>query len=126
MPHARVSSEDIDRLGIELYEQKIRPLVETSENIGKIISIDVEAGDYAIADDLITADDAVLARHPGAAMYGARIGYNAVFSIGGTLTKITQPSSEAWKDTIGMFDGDALFKEISEAGKTIRESQREN
>ncbi len=87
MPHARISSEDIDRRGREWYEQKLRPLVETSENIGKIISIDVETGDYAIGDDLMSAGDAVLARHPGAAMYGARIGYNAVYAVGGTLTR---------------------------------------
>ena len=87
MPHARISSEDIDQRGREWYEQKLRSLVETSENIGKIISIDVETGDYAIADDLITAGDAVLARHPDAAMYGARIGYNAVYAVGGTLTR---------------------------------------
>ena len=55
MPHPRVSSEEIDRLGREWYEQRLRPLVETDQNIGKIISIDVETGDYAIADDLITA-----------------------------------------------------------------------
>lgn len=89
MPHARICSGDIDRRGREWYEQKLRPLVETSENIGKIISIDVETGDYAIADDLTTAGDAVFARHPDAAMYGARIGYNAVFSFGGTLMRTT-------------------------------------
>ncbi len=40
--------------------------------------------------------------------------------------EIPQPAADAWKETIGMFDGDKLFKELSEAGKTIRESQREN
>lgn len=89
MPHPRLSGEEIDRRGQELYEQKIRPVVETADNIGKIISIDVETGDYAIADDLITAGDCILARHPDAAMYGARIGYNAVFALGGTLTRTT-------------------------------------
>ena len=88
MPHARLSSKEIDRRGQEWYE-RLRPLVETPENIGKIISIDVESGDYAIADDLITAGDLVRARHPDAAMYGARIGYDAVYAVGGTLTRTT-------------------------------------
>ena len=91
MPHPRISSEDIDQRGREWYEQKLRPIVETAENIGKIISIDVETGDYAIADDLIAAGDAVFARHPGAAMYGVRIGYNAVYALGGTLTRTSTP-----------------------------------
>lgn len=92
MPHPRLTGDEIDRRGSSLYEQKIRPLVETAANIGKIISIDVETGDYAIADDLITAGDQVLARHPNAAMYGARIGYNAVYALGGTLTRTTVPT----------------------------------
>jgi hypothetical protein len=39
MPHPRYSSEEITRRGNELYEQRIRSLVETKENIGKIVSI---------------------------------------------------------------------------------------
>ena len=87
MPHPRLSSEEIDRRGEELYERQIRALVETPENIGKIVSIDVETGDYAVADDPIKAGDLVLARHPNAAMYAARIGYDAVYSLGGTLSR---------------------------------------
>jgi hypothetical protein len=49
--------------------------------------IDVETGDYAIADDLLAAGDMVRARHPDAIMRAGRIGYNAVYAIGGTLTR---------------------------------------
>lgn len=87
MPHPRFSSEEITRRGQELYEQRIRAQVETPENIGKIISIDIETGDYEIGDDLITTGDRLFARHPGAALYGARIGYNAVYALGGTLVR---------------------------------------
>jgi hypothetical protein len=87
MSHPRLSGDEINRRGKEWYEQKIRPIVETEENIGKVISIDVETGDYAIADEPLAAGDQVLARHPDAAMYGTRIGYNAMYAIGGTLTR---------------------------------------
>jgi hypothetical protein len=66
MPHSRLSADEINRRGTELYEQQLRPYVETPENIGKIISIDVETDDYAIADDLIVAGDRVRTRHPDA------------------------------------------------------------
>jgi predicted transcriptional regulator len=89
MPHPRVPSEEIDRLGQEWYEKKLRPLVETKENIGKIISIDVETGDYAIADELLQAGERVRMKHPDAAMYAIRIGYNAVYSLGGAITRTT-------------------------------------
>ena len=88
MGHPRYSSEEIGQRGRTLYEQKIRPLVETEPNIGKVISIDIETGDYEIADDLITTGDRLRKKHPGAAIYGARIGYDAVYAIGsGELTR---------------------------------------
>lgn len=86
MPHARISNEEIDRRGQELYERQIRDQVETPDNIGKQIVIDIETGDYEIDDDGLKASRRLLAKHPGAALYGLRIGYNAVYTIGGVLT----------------------------------------
>ena len=87
MPHPRFGNQEITRRGQELYEQQIRAQVERPENIGKIISIDIETGDYEVGDDLITTGNRLFARHPGAALYGARIGYNAVYAVGGTLIR---------------------------------------
>jgi hypothetical protein len=87
MGHPRFSGEEISQRGKQIYEQKIRQTVETEENVGKIISIDIETGDYEIAEDLLTAGRRLQARHPDAAIYGSRIGYNAVYSLGGTLTR---------------------------------------
>jgi len=89
MPHPRFSGEEIARRGKDLYEQRIRSLVETKENIGKIVSIDIETGDYEVGEDLISTGDRLFARHPGAALYGARIGYNAVYAVGGSLMRTT-------------------------------------
>jgi hypothetical protein len=77
----------IGERGQAIYEERLRPLVEIEENIGKIISIDVESGDYEIADDLVTAGKRVRERHPEAKIYGKRIGYNAVFAVGGSLVR---------------------------------------
>ena len=90
MPHARLSNEEIDRRGQELYESKIRAQVETPENIGKQIVIDVETGEYEIDEDGLKASHRLLAKHPNAALYGLRIGYNAVYTIGGVLTPTTR------------------------------------
>ena len=40
------SEKSISERGQEIYDLKLRTIVETEENIGKIISIDVESGDY--------------------------------------------------------------------------------
>jgi hypothetical protein len=83
LPHPRFSNAEIDRRGQELYDRKISALVETEENIGKIIVIDIETGDYEIDSDGLAASHRAIAKHPGAALYGLRIGYDAVEGIGG-------------------------------------------
>ncbi len=87
MAHSRYSGEEIANRGRELYDQRIRTLVETDENIGKIVSIDIVTGDFEIGDDLIATGDRLFARHPRAAIFGVRIGYNAVYAVGGSLVR---------------------------------------
>ncbi len=79
------SGEEIGRRGQEIYDSRLRALLETDENIGKIVSIDIESGDYEIADDLLVAGRRLQKRRPEAQMYGKRIGYNAVYAVGGSL-----------------------------------------
>lgn len=90
MPHPRFSGEEIARRGEELYESSLRTQVETPDNIGKIISIDIETGDYAIDSDPLVTGRRLQERHPDAAIYGKRIGYNAVYAIGGTLVRTAE------------------------------------
>jgi len=87
MPHNRVPDETIDRRGREWYENHLRPIVETEENIGKPIVIDVETGEYDIDESGLDASLRMLKNKPDAALYGLRIGYDAVYAIGGTLTR---------------------------------------
>jgi hypothetical protein len=87
MPHPRFTSEEIRRVGEEIYERNIRGKVETEENIGKLISIDIESGDYEIDPDPLAAGRRLQERHPGAAMYGKRIGYDAVYAIGSSIAR---------------------------------------
>jgi hypothetical protein len=90
MPHDRICNEEIDRRGQGLYDDAIRAQVETPENIGKQIVIDIETGEYEIDDDGLRASRRLLAKHPDAALYGLRIGYNAVYTIGGVLMPTTR------------------------------------
>lgn len=87
VPDIPLDGAEIARRGKELYERRIRNLVETREDIGKIVSIDIETGDYEIGDDLMSTGDRLFARHSEAALYGARIGYNAVYAVGGSLVR---------------------------------------
>ncbi len=91
MPHPVLPDAEIDRLGQELYDTRLRASLDTPENRGKQLVIDVETGAYEIGDDGLAASRRLLARHPGAALYGLRIGYNAVYALGGVLTPTTTP-----------------------------------
>lgn len=90
MSHPTLSSQEIARRGKELYEKRIRAEVETGENIGKIISINVETGDYEIGDDLVETSLRLQAKQPDAALWGERIGFDAVYAVGGTLLRTAQ------------------------------------
>jgi hypothetical protein len=87
---SRASSESVTKRGRTLYDRKIRSEVETEPNIGKIISIDLETGDYEIDDDLLLAGKRLRERHPNAEIYGLRIGFDAVYGIGSTITQVAQ------------------------------------
>ncbi len=89
MPHSRLSGEEITQRGKELYRNSIRPQVETSDNIGKIISINIETGEYEIGNDLLITSRQLQAKQPDAAIWTERIGFNAVYSVGGTLIRTT-------------------------------------
>jgi hypothetical protein len=81
------SDQEITQRGKEIYEQQIRKKVEITENIGKIISIDIESGDYEIDSDLLATCRRLQVRHENAVLWTERIGFNAVYAVGGTLTR---------------------------------------
>jgi hypothetical protein len=83
MPHSRFSSEEIERRGNSLYDEQIRQTVETNENIGKIVIIDIETGDYVLDADELAASRRAHEMHPGGAFWTVRVGYNAVHSVSG-------------------------------------------
>ncbi len=80
--------EELARRGKARYAESIRAAVETPENIGKMLMIDVETGDYEIADRGMEASDRLHAKRPDALLYGIRIGYDATEAIGGFLERI--------------------------------------
>lgn len=91
MSHPVLADAEIDRRGQELYHTRLRAQLDTPENQGKQLVMDVETGAYELGDDGLAASRRLLARHPGAALYGLRIGYNAVYALGGVLTPTTNP-----------------------------------
>lgn len=67
------TTEEIARRGKELYTREIRKKVEP-RHVGRFIVVDVESGDYEVADDDLEACEHLLARRPGALLYGQPVG----------------------------------------------------
>ena len=74
--------EEAERLGEQVYERHIRPRVEATHH-GKIVAIDVDSGDYAIADTGLAAADALRKRHPALDVWVVRVGYPTLRTFGG-------------------------------------------
>jgi uncharacterized protein (DUF433 family) len=70
------------------YDDEIRARVETEENIGKMIVIDSDTGAFEIGESGAEASLRLHELHPGARLYGIRIGYNVAVSFGGNLYRI--------------------------------------
>jgi hypothetical protein len=73
LPHAR---------GDEIYERDIRAKVELTHR-GKVVAIDINSGAYVIDDNALTASEHLIAQHPDAAIWCARVGCRVLYHIGG-------------------------------------------
>ena len=85
MAAALLSREEVALRGKALYEQSIRSQVENEQNLGKMVIIDIESGDYEIDNIGIASAERLHVRHPYARLYGIRIGYNVAESLGGVM-----------------------------------------
>ena len=80
---ARRPSEEIARLGDEIYERDIRQDVE-AEHLGAVVAIDVESGTWAIGDTVIVARDHLRTKSPDAIdVWLLRVGHRALHHFGG-------------------------------------------
>lgn len=75
------SKEEFARLGDEIYSKKIRPLVKPDDN-GKIVAIDIETGEFEIAEDTMTATRRLYDKLPNAQPWVVKIGFRAVHRFG--------------------------------------------
>jgi len=93
---------ELDQRAQAIYDQ-IRSQIENRANIGKIIVIDVDSGDYEIDDRGIEASRRLRNRHPHGNLYALRIGYTAVEVLGGVLQRTSQCSEAASAPSICSF-----------------------
>ncbi len=83
-----LSREEVARIAEELYENSIRHQVETEENIGKMVIIDIETGDYEVDEMGLEASRILREKRPLTRLFGIRIGYNVAASFGGVMERV--------------------------------------
>ncbi len=83
-----LSREEVARRAKQLYASSIRQQVETEENIGKMVIIDIETGAYEVDETGLKAARNLRARHPYARLFGICIGYNVAASLGGVMERV--------------------------------------
>ena len=81
MSYSDWTAEEIGTLGEEIYRTQIRDKVDPKHK-GMFLVLDIETGDYEIADEDLEATKRLLAKNPKAMTYGVRIGYPATHGIG--------------------------------------------
>ena len=83
-------TEEIARLGKEIYERDIRSKVEPDHH-GKVVAIDVDTGHWAIGDNVIAATDRLREKRPGAVnVLCERAGHRALYRFGGSSLRRAQ------------------------------------
>ena len=82
MPATKYTPEEIAARGEAIYDRDIRPKVEGTHD-GKFLVLDIETGEYEIADKDITATKRALNKRSEAVLYGLRIGRRAAYRLGG-------------------------------------------
>ena len=71
----RYPKEVLARMGNEIYENKVRPLVEEG-NKGKLVAIDVESGNYEVGyyRDMLECTARLFDKNPDAQIFALNIG----------------------------------------------------
>ena len=87
---APATRSSVDRAWDIYY--RLRPQIETPDNIGRLILLDLDSGDYEIANDDLGFDASarVRERHPDANLFALRIGYKTTASFCGDMERLPQ------------------------------------
>jgi hypothetical protein len=82
--------EEVAQRAKQFYEREIRQKVENKDNIGKMIVIDAETGEYEIDESGVESILVLKQKNPNARLFMMRIGYDAAFGFGGTVEPIAE------------------------------------
>ncbi len=83
-----LSREEVARRARPLYKNSICQQVETDENLGKMVIIDFESGDYKVDETRLKAARNLSKKHPHFRLFCLRIAYNVAVSFSGVMERV--------------------------------------
>ncbi len=83
-----LSGEEVAERAESLYSERIRQEIEREENIGKMVIIDIETGEYEVDKTGLDAVRHLREKNPNGRFFGIRIGYKVAASIGGVMEQV--------------------------------------
>ncbi|AFY96188.1 hypothetical protein [Chamaesiphon minutus] len=82
--------EEVAGRAKQFYENSIRQEVEHGENIGQMIVIDAETGEYGIDPSGVETAMKLKAKNPVARLFTLRIGYDVAVVFGGEMERVAK------------------------------------
>ncbi len=90
MPAIFWTMEEVAARAKQFYEHGIRQKVEHGENIGQMIVIDAETGEYGIDPSGVETALKLKGKNPLAQLFTIRIGYDIAVVFSGEMERITE------------------------------------
>jgi hypothetical protein len=81
----RYSKEEFARRGKEIYERRIRALVEPTHK-GKVVAIDIETEEFEVAENAVVASRRLFQKLPDAQPWLMRVGRPTLHTFGSQRT----------------------------------------
>ena len=89
MTDIQYTLQDLEKKGQEIYENKLKEKLE-KEHVGKYVAVEVESGDYFVADTLEEALLEAKKKYPNKIFHSIKIGSEGVFKTSGFNSKSQQ------------------------------------
>jgi hypothetical protein len=90
----RYGKEEFARRGEMIFESEVRPRLKAEDN-GRFVALDIDASQFEIDDDELSACNRLRARLPEAQIWIVRVGSRYVHRFGGRVSR-----SATWLDAI--------------------------
>jgi hypothetical protein len=74
--------EQVAMVAEAIYEQGVRSTIETPENLGKFLTLEVETGNYCLASNMVDSILPLKQQYPLGRLFTLKVGYPTAASFG--------------------------------------------